>query len=1537
MAQLEGNSGKKDVSATGSKDPVTEASSTANNVFAQNEVKATPSISDTPLFQTTLKQEETAAASKFAESVWKPLNTAEKDKDKDELPSPQAFGIAATETARAEVKAQVDVSKSTGALFRSGLGDNEQGINKVIAVETGDKQASNKVIATNGGEKVVSQAFEKVPVDGGKKDIGPATTLGAVADSITRDATAGSSGQLKANTNEFLKAGAQGLAKSAEFNSTPRNDVRPLIKTDSVPNQVLNQKIDAGEAASRAQRTFSLDATPPVRVEANPVIKTTQVFQPPDKIVTAGGGFFEIPDAKGKPAVELGKGVVELGKPLGDTNKSTVEVSKSAVEIGKPAYGLQAQPSVSGDVTVSAQKNLVPTSYDMPPRLQVDKPAIVQSITSKQEINAVREVSDGGGVAQNVSLGKVADYGTSKADIVTNRSEPIFVSRGAEALAPAIKQNVGTENFVKAPVNELKSSGFEPKSQIGDGASYAKQIEPNIVKSGISVEQSALKDLIKGGSADVGSINNIQTQRFEPGKSYNPQAESLKIYDGSKSAAALGVNLKQNVSEGDFGKKFGLDVMPTSKSLANNLQEPPRGFIDSGSGKPSIIYPKPIEGGPVNFKDPQIGSKPDNIKPFTTAQDFGSNGAGKIVDGSQLVPSGPGKFDKVISGNEIKQPADGGSIIGKPTAPIGQIDAGSLKPLPNLEIGKNPGGHVGDGGEKLVQTRPNQPGTSGGDVTAKPPVTDSVSRTPPGTVPADNLNRQLPGTTDIGSKPATPSDGSSFKPSTPADGSSVKPGVVVSPIDGSIKPVSPVNPLNPGANAPETKFPEPKVSAPNVEVPKTDINTDLPRTATPPVDVKQAQVTPKLDTPAPKGPVTVGDTIKAPATAIDSSKVPAGFDSGKTPATVKDGAKTPVTAGDASVPKTAIKVADATTISDLTGKPSGRTNAVDPVTAFEQSTQRVRQLSDARFDAGMRSGPLESVLNGRVTQVRDLGADGAGRLSAIDGAKNANGARLDFDVRAESARNSSTSRGITADGPATRRSAETVVSGREPQLTSFEPQGKNISSKFDPSGNRVADVRDPQGRVDAANPTAGIGRIPLSGSVKVADFQPGSTAQSVDGRVVGDVGKLPGVRGFGAVGDGKSFVSHGEIRAPRGESHRYITGLELALILSIAGIAKIRHDARSGAARMEGRTWSITRQNGRPLIYIDGRQNPLQPQRAFGKGDGSFRIMVSTTGDQAAKLSTRTMRTTDIAQTKTADAAGKNALNLGLLGKYHYLNYFGKNMPSMNYYGQFRSTSYTGSMGLAFVMAASGMTRPAGGMETVQGMERLNPVTMGPADRIRMQNQSLLTQFGKFNLDAALSSSANGRDIREKEGKDEQQDNSLSVLDDYQDFLNRLDGFSRKKEETEDEAAIINRRLSFGVDELYDETKEDDKAENIIEKDDTNGNALSQVLRRPKWVIQAGETLDGLAERFFANADLGWLIADLNRALVRETYIDNKRIVELQSRLEIELPVWQDIQKFNQNRKKNWTAENLVTIVVERQIDLEVVESTLAKVVGAEA
>lgn len=1487
MTQLESDSKKS--APEGSEKPSLDATTTTSNNSSDS---TTSSIADTPVFQTTLQQEQAAASAKFSEQMWGP--TTKKEREDDFVP--QIVAVAQAEVSRGEAKANSSEVAKPASLLRSATVNEEQIINKALSTIPGDKTPVEKI----NGLAQTGEAIKKAP------------TLTQVADSITSEA----------------------------------------------------QKVKKGEA-------FNPNVIPEKIVPVEPKVATTlsgvENVIKPAKVATTGSGI-EKPAVSEKIAT-ISSGaertvVTEKAANAASGIEKTVisDKSKPFIPAQSDDVKFKTQLAQSGDVTVTAPQKQIgptPTSYDVPASvIRAEKVAHMQSVKQEVPPNIVAngtnfKVSDSKPPVNQINVQnaemraqpavnstKVYDGGRAAAQSSTDLNpkyvEPAFTkgrSINFENMSPSMN-NVDKAIQLQQPPKYVdgKPGIVYPKPADLGTPAFKDPIaaKPEVTKPFTTPELGTIQ---KYGVESVGSKNNLISSDFKkadivstPHRVDGSMAQGIandrlspKIA-GIESVGPIGDKISSG-SFGQIGDKIGSNNIGQIGKPINQINQ------INQINKIDISQMKPLPG---ISNEPKL--KPADINVQLKPQ--------LPPDGGRPAFPGEGISKPGIPANVISKPADivTPGDLGKPL----ELGPGiAAKPGPDT-IQKAPGSGASIPADSLQ--KPPNAGSQPGDVVSRPGEISQkagiASATPaekqPGTVAATPGEKQ-PGTVA----------------STPAD---KQPGTVSS-VPSDRQPAAP----NPSDRVSGSGTPSDRGSgttSPSDKGPGTSVPSDKG-----PITNKPAEVRPEK--PAAPGGGTTGDVNLKPAPA--DAKVVKPADAGtrapgavtgdnrvqtnpaeiKGPATLDSGnkqtvkppvdLKAPATTGDASVkPAAPVRQGDNTTVTDSGNGRAPAKSVADAVTAFEQSTQRVRQLAEGRIEIGGKNG-VETALTGKVAQIRDLGAETAGKT--VDGPKTVR-AELANDVRTDAGKTAGTNRGINAgnamaEAAAGRRGIESVAGGREAQLTSFEQQGKNI--KFDPTGKVV----DPQARIDVAN--AGIGaRIPLSGSVRVADFQPAASGMgnAQDGRIVGDVGRLPGMRGINQIGDGRAFATNAEIRAPRGETHRYITGLELALILSIAGIAKVRFDSRN-ASRLEGRTWSIGRQNGKPFIFVDGRQSPFAPQRAFGKGDAgsSFRIMIATSGDRAAKLSTRSMRTTDIAQTKTADATAKNGLNLGLLGRYHYLNYFGKNVAANNYYGQFRSTSYTGSMGLAFVMAASGMARGpmTAGMET-QGIDKLNPMTMGPADRIRMQQNGLPAQIGRFNLDAALNASANGKDIG-KESKDENKDSSLNALDDYESFLSRLDGFSKKKDETdENEPAIINGQLSFGVEDIYDEASEDEEKVETIEDDDTtNGSALSQVLRRPKWVIQPGETLDGLAERLFSNADLGWLIADLNRSLTRETYMDNKRIVELHSRLEIELPVWQDIQKFNQNRKKNQNAENLVTIVIERQVDREVVESVLAKVVGAEA
>jgi hypothetical protein len=90
---------------------------------------------------------------------------------------------------------------------------------------------------------------------------------------------------------------------------------------------------------------------------------------------------------------------------------------------------------------------------------------------------------------------------------------------------------------------------------------------------------------------------------------------------------------------------------------------------------------------------------------------------------------------------------------------------------------------------------------------------------------------------------------------------------------------------------------------------------------------------------------------------------------------------------------------------------------------------------------------------------------------------------------------------------------------------------------------------------------------------------------------------------------------------------------------------------------------------------------------------------------------------------------------------------------------------------------------------------------------------------------------------------------------------------------------------------------------------------------RPLWLVCENDSLTTLAEQIYQDPDVGWLIADMNSARVRETWMNQKRVIQMQSRQQIELPIQEDIDLFKQNKTQEHCAENLITVVIQNQLD----------------
>lgn len=101
---------------------------------------------------------------------------------------------------------------------------------------------------------------------------------------------------------------------------------------------------------------------------------------------------------------------------------------------------------------------------------------------------------------------------------------------------------------------------------------------------------------------------------------------------------------------------------------------------------------------------------------------------------------------------------------------------------------------------------------------------------------------------------------------------------------------------------------------------------------------------------------------------------------------------------------------------------------------------------------------------------------------------------------------------------------------------------------------------------------------------------------------------------------------------------------------------------------------------------------------------------------------------------------------------------------------------------------------------------------------------------------------------------------------------------------------------------------------------------------RNKRLIGPHETFVSIAESTFElhhDARYAWLIADINLPNIKENYIDGKRIVEVRSRQLIDIPSDEDVAAFDRLYKEEFKPENLITIVIETQVDRELLNEHL--------
>ncbi len=143
-------------------------------------------------------------------------------------------------------------------------------------------------------------------------------------------------------------------------------------------------------------------------------------------------------------------------------------------------------------------------------------------------------------------------------------------------------------------------------------------------------------------------------------------------------------------------------------------------------------------------------------------------------------------------------------------------------------------------------------------------------------------------------------------------------------------------------------------------------------------------------------------------------------------------------------------------------------------------------------------------------------------------------------------------------------------------------------------------------------------------------------------------------------------------------------------------------------------------------------------------------------------------------------------------------------------------------------------------------------------------------------------------------------------------------------------AAVARARATEGREGAEENEEKDGDEQVASNSDDYDTN----VIQRPKHLVQPGETLQTIAEEYYADANLAWLLLALNKGKLSESWNGDVCYVEVAGRQELELPVREDISAFYRSTSHKFKGKRLVTTVRQSTMDQELVTLAFRNVVG---
>lgn len=368
-------------------------------------------------------------------------------------------------------------------------------------------------------------------------------------------------------------------------------------------------------------------------------------------------------------------------------------------------------------------------------------------------------------------------------------------------------------------------------------------------------------------------------------------------------------------------------------------------------------------------------------------------------------------------------------------------------------------------------------------------------------------------------------------------------------------------------------------------------------------------------------------------------------------------------------------------------------------------------------------------------------------------------------------------------------------------------------------------------RNDAANTAAGAKPGAINPAGIRADL-PGAGTRS----------NAPGVIGAGKFTEipaGK-LIAGKALPGDAAGGKRFLTGVEIGLLLAAAGVAKSRFDAARG-----------TREGGGLVMNNDGKIMSIKSGKDY---------VVGAFGEKGS-------------QTLFALADGA------------------KRFPSRE-------------ITLSAVLAITGATKmrdldtQAGLRSAEQTIRIVRTVGKMPEKKVEFQVPVIQGPNPEQESDGS-----------EPEKKDKLDNQLLGLLPAAPAL------FRGRRKETEDE-------------------KEKDKETAETENSDDKNTPIPIPRFRRSYKIDLDESLTGIAEAELGDINLAWLIADLNSARLTEYEVDGKRVVEMRKGTKLELPLPHEVVEFYKTCDTIADPDNLVTIVVNTDVDRERLEETLNDVLG---